>query len=194
MSRRDRIARASLAPAVGVALVAGTLTAGGVLVGAGPAAAAGSRVAIGDSVMVGAKSQLQSRGFRVDATVSRQFYSADDVLRSYGSGLARNVVLHLGTNGTVTLADCKRTVRIAGPSRRVFLVTNKVPRSWQNGNNSALRSCDAAFPGDRVVLVDWYSASRNQPGWFWSDGHHLRPEGAAAFARLIDSAVDRQGL
>ncbi len=88
MSRRDRIARASLAPAVGVALVAGTLTAGGVLVGAGPAAAAGSRVAIGDSVMVGAKSQLQSRGFRVDATVSRQFYSADDVLRSYAGRYA----------------------------------------------------------------------------------------------------------
>ena len=41
-----------------------------------PALAAGipaGRYAIGDSVMLGAKSQLQARGFVVDAVKSRQF-------------------------------------------------------------------------------------------------------------------------
>jgi hypothetical protein len=178
-----------LAPVLSLALVAAVP-----VVAAAPAAADGGRVAIGDSVMEGAASQLRARGFKVNTDISRQFYVGDDIVRSYGSSLPRNVVVHLGTNGTVQVSDCKRIVRIAGTSRRVFLVTNKVPRSWQNGNNAALRSCDAAFPGDRVVLVDWYSASRNRPGYFWSDGHHLRPEGALAFARLIDAAVDSRGL
>ena len=144
--------------------------------------------------MLGAKGQLQADGFRVDATVSRQFYSGDDVLRAYGSSAPRNIVIHLGTNGTVTLTDCRRIVDIAGPGRRVFLVTNRVPRSWQNSNNATLRRCDASFAGDRVWLVDWYAHSAGHSSWLYGDGYHLPPSGQRAYADLVDSMVDRYGL
>jgi len=166
------------------------------VIAAGPAAANSGRYAIGDSVMLGAKRALAPNGFAVNAKVSRQFGSAvGTVAKKAGSGrLAVNVVVHLGTNGTVALADCKKLVTAAGPGRRVFLVTDKVPRTWQNGNNKAMRRCDKAFAAERVILVDWYAASRNKPSWFVAGGFHLSSAGARAYAALIDSAVDQYGL
>lgn len=45
--------------------------------------------------------------------------------------------------------------------------------------------------GRDVVLVDFASASRDQPGWFLPDGIHLTPTGQQAYARLIRQGVDR---
>ncbi len=189
MAHGMRIAMAAL---VTGAVVATTV---GVAVPAQAKAPAG-RFAVGDSVMLGAKSALSApgRGFRVDASVSRQFDKADNVLRAKRSALPANVVVALGTNGTVRLSDCKAAVNVAGPSRRVFLVTNKVPRSWQNSNNRTLRQCDAAFPASRVYVVDWYSyATRNRVA-FARDGFHVGGAAARAYAALIDAAVDRYGI
>ena len=36
-----------------------------------------------------------------------------------------------------------------------------------------------------AVLVDWHAASVDRPDFFWSDGIHLRPEGAQYYAQLI---------
>ena len=149
------------------------------------------RVAIGDSVMLGAAEELRARGFRrVDAVVSRQFYSADDVLRSYrrSGRLARNVVIALGTNGTVTLQQCHSAVA-AAPHRAVFLVNNRVPRSWQARNNRVLGACAGDF--GRVRLINWYRKSSGHPAWLTSDGYHLTSLGQRRYARLVDSQVDR---
>jgi lysophospholipase L1-like esterase len=150
----------------------------------------GDRLAIGDSVMLGAQTQLKARGFRVDATVSRQSYSGPALLRAKGSSLPRTVVVHLGTNGSFPLDVCRRIVRNAGPDRQVFLVTVHVPRSWQDSNNAAIRRCDRSFAADRVTVVDWHSAATRNPGWLYRDRVHLTPAGARGFARLIDQAVD----
>lgn len=152
-----------------------------------------ARLAIGDSLLVGASALMRSRGFAVNAKVGRQFSTAPGIVRSYGSKAPRNVVIELGTNGTVTLAACRAAVRAAGTRRTVFLVTNRVPRSWQNSNNRTLRTCNHSFRSSRVYMVDWYAASARHPGWFSSDRIHPSATGRLALARLIDHRVDRFG-
>jgi hypothetical protein len=71
----------------------------------------------------------------------------------------------------------------------VFLVTIHVPRSWQRANNKVIRQCDAAFPDDRVHVIDWDGAVTAHPAWLYNDGIHLRPSGGAAFAALLDESV-----
>jgi hypothetical protein len=152
-----------------------------------------SRVAIGDSITVGAMQILRRDGFSIHAKVGRQFSTAPGIVASYGGSLPRNVVIALGTNGTVSLSACRSVVRTAGPARRVFLVTNRVPRAWQDSNNATLRACDRSFSARRVRVVDWYRASAGHPQWFASDGIHPSAAGRRAFARLIDRTVDRYG-
>jgi len=156
-----------------------------------PVKARQDRYALGDSVMLGAKQNLKGLGFAiVDAKESRQAYDGPRLIRSRGSALPTNVVVHLGTNGTYPLDVCKSIVKAAGPDRRVFLVTIHVPRSWKKGNNKVIQDCDAAFADDRVHVIDWDTAASQHPNWLWGDHIHLRPAGAKAFAQLIDQNVD----
>ena len=157
------------------------------------AARAGSRLAVGDSLLVGASSLMRRYGFAIHAKVGRQFSTAPGIVRGYGAHLPRNVVIELGTNGTVSLRTCRSVVSAAGPGRRVFLVTNRVPRSWQDSNNQTLHACDRSFSASRVRIVDWHQASAGHPEWFGGDQIHPSASGRAAFARLIDRAVDRYG-
>ena len=154
------------------------------------------RWVVGDSVLLGSKPRLEDVGFRVNANVGRQFgASVDRIEGAAAKGvLPRNVVIHLGTNGTVLVSDCRAAVEAAGPERRVFLVTIRVPRSWMAADNKALRACDAAFDPDRVVLVDWAAQSAGKPSWFGRDRVHPTTPGRVAYTRLIDSTVDRFGL
>ena len=155
---------------------------------------AGTRVAIGDSVMLGAKWNLLNRQdfTLVDAAVSRQAATGPGILRKLGSGLAQNVIVHLGTNGSYPIKTCKQLVQAAGPTRKVFLVTIKVPRLWEPVNNKMLRRCEARFPADQVHIVDWnWAASRHAAEWLYDDGAHLRPAGARAFARIMNEAIAR---
>jgi lysophospholipase L1-like esterase len=140
--------------------------------------------------MLGARSDLKDLGFVVDATESRQSYSAPALLRKRSGSLPENVIVHLGTNGTFPLSTCKSIVRAAGSERRVFLVTVSVPRSWERANNATIRRCASAFADGRVHVVDWHNAAADHRSWLYSDRIHLKPAGAAAFARMLDSAVD----
>jgi hypothetical protein len=150
------------------------------------------RLLVGDSLSVGAARKMRRRGFAVHARVGRQFSTAPGILRSYRR-VPRNVVIELGTNGTVRLGHCRKAVRAAGRGRRVFLVTNRVPRSWQRSNNRTLRACNRSFARSRVRIIDWHRASAGHPEWFGPDRVHLTRSGTRAFARLIDRAVDRHG-
>lgn len=147
-------------------------------------------IAIGDSVMLGAISQLRDRGIAsVDAKVSRQASTGAGLLRGHGPDLPKHVVVHLGTNGTYTIDMCRDLVRAAGNARTVYLVNIKVPRKWERANNTVLRSCDRAFRSDRVVLLDWHALASRNPDYLYADGVHLRPEGAHAFARMVEQAI-----
>lgn len=158
---------------------------------AAPALASGiplGRYAIGDSVMLGAKSQLQARGFVVDAVKSRQFYEAVSIVkRKKRHGLLRQkIVIHLGTNGVLIRADdCDKIARLAGSSRRVYLVTVTGPPSHpkiMRAQNKRLRAC-AARHGN-THLIDWYKHSRGHGNWFY-DKMHLTPKGIKAYASFL---------
>jgi hypothetical protein len=146
------------------------------------------RLAIGDSVMLGAKDELAARGFRVNASVSRQFRDAVPLverLKAEGR-LRRKVVIHLGTNGIlIEAADCDRISEVAGPNRTVYLVTLKIPRWYRSVQNQQLAACAERRANTR--LINWYLFSRDHPSWFAADGYHLTPVGQAKYAAFIGS-------
>lgn len=155
-------------------------------------AAPPGRIVIGDSVTGMNPQALKARGFKVNYAVSRQFLELPRLIRSYGRKLPRNVVVHLGTNGTISLRDCKTAVRKATSKRTVFFVTIRVPASWERVNNATLRACDRSFKGKRVRIIDWHRLSDKRNHWFYRDGYHpVESTGAIAYAKLIDRAVDR---
>jgi lysophospholipase L1-like esterase len=156
---------------------------------AAPAHADGRIVTIGDSVMLGAKWQLQRNGVIVDAAKSRFPRAGVSVIRSK-SGRS-DVVIHLGTNGQLIERDCQAMVRAASKAERVYLVTIAAPRDYAKRNNAVIRKCASAFPATRVFVIDWAQAAAAHPSWLYSDGIHLRPEGAKGFTRLILGSVKR---
>lgn len=149
-------------------------------------------LAIGDSVMLGGRWAMRRRGIdAVNAKVSRQATSAPGIMRRLGPRLPRNIVIHLGTNGTFPMSTCRDIVRVAGPHRRVYLVTLKVPRTWEKSNNAVIRACARRFP-QQVQVIDWNWAASHHRGWLYSDGIHLRPAGARGYARVIANALARE--
>jgi hypothetical protein len=70
---------------------------------------------------------------------------------------------------------------------RVMFVNVKVPRAWEVPNDAVIADGVQRYPN--AVLVDWRGASVGRPDFFWDDGIHLRPEGAAAYAALIADQI-----
>lgn len=193
LPRRD-----SFTPLIGLIAAIATLAAS--LVIAGPAtptlAANGKKselhtIAVGDSVMLGAKYELLRRGVEVvNAKVSRQASSGPALIKKLASNPSiKNVVVHLGTNGSYTTQNCKDIVKAAGADRVVYLVNLKVPRSWEKKNNKTMAACAATFSPSRVRLLNWNSVSQSNSSYLYSDGMHLTPQGAKKFAKMIVQAV-----
>jgi hypothetical protein len=149
----------------------------------------GGRYAIGDSVMLGAKSALTARGFHVNTRISRQFSDAVTIVHDLATSghLRKRIVIHLGTNGVLIRASqCDRISSIAGPRRRVYLVTVTGPTRYpgiRQAQNTRLRAC--ADRRANTYLIDWYAFSRGHGRWFY-DGMHLTPTGRAAYASYLD--------
>jgi len=143
-------------------------------------------VAVGDSVMLGASGAINAAlpGVRIDAKVARQFDTVLDVVRWYEQeGLVPGpLVVHAGTNGAFSDADLDELFVIAG-DRKVLLINAKVSRPWQDLVNQRIAAAAQRHPN--AVLVDWHGLASQHPEWFVSDGAHLRPDGATAFAELI---------
>jgi hypothetical protein len=147
--------------------------------------------ALGDSVMLGAADALRRAigPIELDAAVSLQVAPAIERLRARRAAgpLPDVVVVHVGNNGTFTARQFDQMMGVLAGVRRVVVVTLKVPRSWEGPNNAVLAAGVQRYPG--AVLVDWHGASAGRPQLFWSDGMHLRPEGAQLYAGLIAAAV-----
>jgi hypothetical protein len=146
------------------------------------------RFGVGDSIMLSASDELAVYGTGVDAEVGRQFSEGLPVIRRLArrDRLPRTVIVHLGTNGYVQPEDCDRLVALA-PRRRIFLVTVRVPREWQDPNNDVLNACAIRY--DRVFVLRWFRVSGDHPEWFSTDGYHLNTDGQRAFADLIQDDV-----
>ncbi len=148
--------------------------------------------AIGDSVMLGARETLKTviPGTRVDAAVSRFPGAFVGKLKRYVNRdkLAPIVVLHAGTNGVMPEDMLREMLDVLSKTPRVIVLTTNMPRTWRAPNNKVIRTVVPDYPN--VVLVDWYAMSKDHPEYFTSDGIHLTPRGARAYAKAIKAEVD----
>ena len=148
--------------------------------------------AIGDSVMLGAdptlRATLNGETF-VDAAVGRQVSTGIGILQAWrDSGrLGDVVVVHLGNNGTFSPEQFQEMQAVLEGVPKVIFLTVKVPRMWEEGVNQTLTAGVAGMPN--AVLLDWRSASIDRPELFYDDGMHLRPEGAAYYAELVNASL-----
>jgi peptidoglycan/LPS O-acetylase OafA/YrhL len=148
--------------------------------------------AIGDSVMLGAKGALEQRipGIQVDAAVSRQFGTAIDIIeaRKAAGQLAPVVVVHLGTNGTITDGHMQRLKDLLADRQRVIFLNTFVPRSWQNGDNEVIQRWIPQF--GNAVLVNWNGEGSLHPEYFYSDHIHLNTAGQQRYADLVAAQIN----
>jgi hypothetical protein len=147
----------------------------------------GPRVfALGDSVMLGASPALQTTigNLEVDAAVSRQVSEGIGILnwRRDNGLLGDVVVIHLGNNGSFSSGQLEQIMSILTDVERVIFVTVKVPRDWEGPNNGVIA---AAAGYANAAVIDWHGIAASNPGFFWDDEIHLRPEGATYYAGLL---------
>ncbi len=153
-----------------------------------------SITAVGDSVMLGAADQLQNTipNIYIDAEVGRQVQNTNDVLDTLDTNgvLGHTVILHLGTNGIFNQTTGQAVIDRLGSDRNIYWVNAYGQGiTWANDVNATIMAlCDA---NDNVTYVDWAAQAMAHPEWFYSDGIHLNPDGAAAYCDLIRQAVGR---
>lgn len=149
-------------------------------------------LAVGDSVMLPTAPLLTELGFVVDAHESRQLVDVLDRLSLLvaDGGAPDVVVIHLGTNGTISDDAVERLVTTFPDSTHVVLLTVSANRSWTHRNNEILRAASERHP--HVTLLDWAErAAECRPDCFASDGIHLRSNGQQHYVDLIDEHLDQ---
>jgi peptidoglycan/LPS O-acetylase OafA/YrhL len=148
--------------------------------------------AIGDSVMLGAKGALEAKipGIQVNAAVSRQFGTAIDIIEQLKAAgqLSPVVVVHLGTNGTITDGHMQRLKDLLADRQRVIFLNTFVPRSWQKTDNDELQKWIPQF--GNAVLVNWNGEGSLHPEFFYSDHIHVNPTGQQRYADLIAAQIN----
>lgn len=150
-----------------------------------------SVILIGDSVPAGAITQFYKyfpNGY-IDAQVGRQLYAGVDVYRQcQANGHDGDVVVWaIGDNGVARESQVKELIDAVDPSKHVYLCTVRVPLALQDMNNQLFK--DVAAQYDNVDVIDWYAESAGHDEYFWSDGTHLRPEGAEAYVLMLRKAI-----
>lgn len=148
---------------------------------------------IGDSVMIGVEPYLKELlpDIVVDGKVGRQMTQAlkvTEALRDEGQ-LDRRVIVELGTNGPFDPKRLRLLLDSLSDMEQVWIVTVRVPRSWQDEVNKVIREVVPEY-GNALVL-DWYSASKGKEDYFYEDGVHLKPEGSRYYASLIAEALGK---
>lgn len=150
-----------------------------------------SVILIGDSVPAGAITQFYKyfpNGY-IDAQVGRQLYAGLDAYRQcQANGHDGDVVVWaIGDNGVARENQVKELIEAVDPSKHVYLCTVRVPLALQDMNNQLFK--DVAAQYDNVDVIDWYAESAGHDEYFWSDGTHLRPEGAEAYVLMLRKAI-----
>jgi lysophospholipase L1-like esterase len=148
--------------------------------------------AIGDSVMLGSKDELEQRigPGTVDATVSRQFLHAPDLV---GDLLARPVppqviIVALGTNGPVQERHFEELMEVAADVPLMVFINAHVPtRDWEATTNRELAA--GVERHENTVLVDWFTPTEGRSDLFAADNFHPTPAGRVIYAELVAEAI-----
>jgi len=147
-------------------------------------------LAIGDSSMLLALPALARVGYRVNARGCRQFSEGLRVMRRARRHhrLPRLVVLALGADASISGGQIQAAEKIAGPKRKLGLVTPRELGGGQSNDAEVIRNAGQRDP-TRVKVLDWVHYSAGHDSWFQPDGLHLTFSGAKAFARLLRKVV-----
>ena len=150
--------------------------------------------AFGDSVMLDAAPYLQEVNphMVVDAAVGRQPYQTPKIMSQAAAAqpLADNLLIGLGTNGTIKKQDLDQIMTIAGKKRQVYWMNNFVQsRPWQDSNNQLLQTAQKTYKN--LHVVDWYAVAKQHADWFADDGVHQGPLGDRQYVRLLVETVGR---
>lgn len=148
--------------------------------------------AIGDSVLLDVSSDLQDviPGTVVQGRVGRQVTEVPGIINSLKSQgqLAHNVLLNIGTNGTITDDQAEQVVKLIGKDRQIFWVTAHVPtQSWQNQVNAQIAKTAKKYAN--VHVIDWHGRAQNQSGWFADDNVHPNTTGNRQLTNLIANRI-----
>jgi hypothetical protein len=144
---------------------------------------------LGDSVTLGAQATippaLDGWELTFDAKQNRRIEEGAAIVESLGGRMGRVLVVHLCTNwgGGNYQAMADRIMGALQDVQRVVWVTCTAWNSGVGGANAVIRGLPQLYP--QVVVAHWDAIS-GSPGFTYSDGLHLRPEGAAALASLVD--------
>ncbi len=144
-------------------------------------------IAIGDQVMLGAKEQLESAGFVVDASASRQASDVIELIRGLRTEgrLGNTVVIHVGTNGEVTNDDLAAIMTNLPPEEvaSVWFLTDYADRPWIAANNQRIMALPSSYTNVQVGY--WHAFAASLPGMA-TDGVHLASnEAKQTYAELI---------
>jgi peptidoglycan/LPS O-acetylase OafA/YrhL len=149
--------------------------------------------AIGDSVLINPAPYLKKRfpNITIDAKVSRQMRHAQAIINSLKNTnkLGEIVVIELGTNSPFPDKTLTSLIEAIGKNRKILLVNVRVPRPWESVVNKSLMVNSKKY--SNASVVDWYSTSANHNEYFVKDGVHLKPEGAKAYAAMIEKAIQK---
>jgi peptidoglycan/LPS O-acetylase OafA/YrhL len=150
-----------------------------------------SVLAVGDSMLVATAGALADSLGRVevDASVGRQVDEGIEIIeaRRKAGTLPDVVVLNLGVNGPLYVAQFERAMEVLRDVDLVVWVTVTVPRPWEATTNKVLRQQVPRY--GNAILVDWHANSAGREDLFWRDGYHPRAEGAHLYAELITTAI-----
>ena len=147
--------------------------------------------AVGDSVMVASATALQAvmPGIYIDAEVGRSMVAGLTVIQDLAArhALRHYVIVGLGTNGPVSMAQIRQLRRLIGAHRDLILVNTFGPMSWESSVNRVLATAARQLPG--VSVAGWHQAITGHTGLLWPDGIHPQPSGARLYARVVLAAV-----
>jgi peptidoglycan/LPS O-acetylase OafA/YrhL len=149
--------------------------------------------AIGDSVLINPAPYLKKKfpNITIDAEVSRQMRHAQAIVTTLkkSNKLGEIVVIELGTNSPFPDKTLTSLIEAIGKDRKILLVNVRVPRPWESVVNKSLVVNSKKY--SNTTVVDWYSTSANHNEYFVNDGVHLKPEGAKAYAAMIEKAIQK---
>jgi hypothetical protein len=155
----------------------------------------GHVTAIGDSVMVDQQPDLYADIPHIDVNAVVGRYWDDGVavagqLRRQDS-LGATIVVDLGTNGPVDVAQFQAMMSVLSGATLVVFVTIHLPPSysWSQSVNATLRQEVPKYPNAR--LADFNALADRNPQWFGADGVHMPigGPGAQAMASLITATI-----
>jgi hypothetical protein len=147
--------------------------------------------AIGDSIMLGTRDEIEKRlgSDIVDATVSRQFLHAPDLVGDLVrlDNPPQVIIIGLGTNGPVQARHFDQVMENVGSDTLVVFVNVRVPLNWEATSNNEIAAGVERY--NNAVLVDWFTVADDHNDLFAGDGFHPSGTGRVVLADLIAEAI-----